>query len=247
MPHDVAADPRLTPTDLRVIAALLYYACSKPMCYPSDAGIAERVHKHPGTVRRCLKRIEDLGYIRREFVTATPDNPTGRLIHLTFTEPGWARPTTQRDAPERRRAPVPERRRTSTPCAAAQSPRAQAPVPPRAPAHAEEDVIVETEGEFSGESRVTDSALRSRPATPEEGVAVPEEPMVGPVTAMPPVAAPPAVTPAAMPPVAMSPVAAPPVAGTAAASAAGTIPFDLRVIGYAPELRVPPAPMAPMA
>ena len=162
VPHDVAADPRLTPTDLRVIAALLYYACSKPMCYPSDAGIAERVHKHPGTVRRCLKRIEDLGYIRREFVTATPDNPTGRLIHLTFTEPGWARPTTQRDAPERRRAPAPERRRTSTPCAAAQSPRAQAPVPPRAPAHAEEDVIVEKE-ENLGETDASAPPLRSRP------------------------------------------------------------------------------------
>ena len=92
LPHDIAADPRLSPTDLRVLAALLYYARQDPSCYPSDASIAARVHRHPGTVRRCLKRLEDLGYIRREFVQATPANPTGRLIHLTCNEPDWPRP-----------------------------------------------------------------------------------------------------------------------------------------------------------
>src|SRR5512133_4036077 len=80
LPHDIAADPRLSPTDLRVLAALLYYARQDPRWYPSDASLAARVHRHPGTVRRCLKRLEDLGYIRREFVQATPANPTGRLI-----------------------------------------------------------------------------------------------------------------------------------------------------------------------
>ncbi|MBV8230733.1 MAG: helix-turn-helix domain-containing protein, partial [Planctomycetaceae bacterium] len=84
LPHDIAADPRLRPTDLRVLAALLYYARQEPSCYPSDAALAARVHRHPGTVRRCLKRLEVLGYIRREFVLATPANPTGRLISLTF-------------------------------------------------------------------------------------------------------------------------------------------------------------------
>ena len=93
LPHDIAADPRLSPTDLRVLAALLYYARQDPSCYPSDASLAARVHRHPGTVRRCLKRLEDLGYIRREFVQATPANPTGRLIHLTCTEPDWPRPS----------------------------------------------------------------------------------------------------------------------------------------------------------
>src|SRR5512132_4468489 len=105
LPHDIAADPRLSPTDLRVLAALLYYARQDPSCYPSDASIAARVHRHPGTVRRCLKRLEDLGYIRREFVQATPANPTGRLIHLTCTESDWPRPTP--DIPERRCTPTP--------------------------------------------------------------------------------------------------------------------------------------------
>ena len=120
LPHDVAADRRLTPTDLRVLAALLFYACSKPTCYPSDAGIADRVHKHPGTIRRSLKRLEDLGYIRREFVPATPANPTGRLIHLTFTAPDWSRP-------HQEPVPTPERRAHPSPSAGAH--------PPRAPMH----------------------------------------------------------------------------------------------------------------
>src|SRR5512135_127134 len=113
LPHDIAADPRLSPTDLRVLAALLYYARQDPRCYPSDAALAARVHRHPGTVRRCLKRLEDLGYIRREFVQATPANPTGCLISMTFLEPDWPRPTP--DLPEHRCAPSPERRRTPTP------------------------------------------------------------------------------------------------------------------------------------
>ena len=123
IPHDIAADPRLSPTDLRVLAALLYYARQDPSCYPSDASIAARVHRHPGTVRRCLKRLEDLGYIRREFVQATPANPTGRLIHLTCTEPDWPRPEMV-PTPERRCTPTPERRCTPTPEHRAHPPRA---------------------------------------------------------------------------------------------------------------------------
>src|SRR5512135_793551 len=114
LPHDVSADPRLTPTDLRVLAALLYYARQDPSCYPSDASIAARVHRHPGTVRRCLKRLEDLGYIKREFFPASLENPTGRLIHLICTEPDWPRPEMV-PTPERRCTPTHERRWTPTP------------------------------------------------------------------------------------------------------------------------------------
>ena len=122
LPHDIAADPRLSPTDLRVLAALLYYARQDPSCYPSDASLAARVHRHPGTVRRCLKRLEDLGYIRREFVQATPANPTGRLIHLTCPAPDWPRPVS--DTPKRQCTPTPKHRRTPTPERRAHPPRA---------------------------------------------------------------------------------------------------------------------------
>ena len=100
IPHDIAADPRLSPTDLRVLAALFYFARADASCWPCDNSIAARVHRHPGTVRRSLRHLEDLGYIRRE---SSWENPTGRLIHLTCREPDWERP---------QQAPVPMRRRT---------------------------------------------------------------------------------------------------------------------------------------
>ena len=103
IPHDIAADPRLSPTDLRVLAALFYFARADASCWPCDNSIAARVHRHPGTVRRSLRHLEDLGYIRRE---PSRENPTGRLIHLTCREPDWERP---RQAP----VPAPARRGSS--------------------------------------------------------------------------------------------------------------------------------------
>ena len=151
LPHDIAADPRLSPTDLRVLAALLYYARQDPSCYPSDASIATRVHRHPGTVRRCLKRLEDLGYIRREFVQATPANPTGRLIHLTCTEPDWPRPEIPRYPPPSADAHPPPSTNArlppsagarSTPCADERTPRAPAHTNREFPEEEERDVTI---------------------------------------------------------------------------------------------------------
>ena len=100
-----------------MLAALFYFARADASCWPSDEALAARVHRHPGTVRRALRRLEDLGYIRREFTRA---NPTGRLIHLTCKEPDWPRPVPA-PTPERRarrevecRARGVERRRTPT-------------------------------------------------------------------------------------------------------------------------------------
>ena len=99
IPHDIAADPRLSATDVRVLAALAYFARADLSCWPSDHSIAGRVHCHPGTVQRSLRCLEDLGYIRRQ----PSQNPTGRLIHLTCRQPDWERP---------RQVPIPARRRT---------------------------------------------------------------------------------------------------------------------------------------
>ena len=98
IPHDIAADPRLSPTDLRVLTALFYFARADTSCWPCDNSIAAGVDRHPGTVRRSLRHLEDLGYIRRQ---PSRENPTGRLIHLTCREPDWERPP---------QTPIPERR-----------------------------------------------------------------------------------------------------------------------------------------
>ena len=107
IPHDIAADPRLSPTDLRVVAALFYFAKADTSCWPCDNSIADRVHCHPGTIQRSLRYLEDLGYIRRQ---PSRENPTGRLIHLTCREPDWERPP-QTSTPKRRRMGEIERRR----------------------------------------------------------------------------------------------------------------------------------------
>src|SRR4051794_28849174 len=80
-PHDLVADLRLTPTDVRVAAALCYWARGKPHCWPSDATIGRRVGRSPGTVQRCLRRLEAAGWIARE---RTDANRTGRLIRLAW-------------------------------------------------------------------------------------------------------------------------------------------------------------------
>ncbi len=83
LPHAIAADPRLTPTDVRVLLALLFWARSQPSCWPADASIGARVGRSVGTVQRALRRLELLGVIRRE---RTPDNRTGRRIVLRWRE-----------------------------------------------------------------------------------------------------------------------------------------------------------------
>ena len=105
LPNDIAADPRLTPTDLRMLAALLYFARQDGSCYPSDFSLGERACKHPSTVRRALHRLERLGYIRRSFFPATRANPTGRLIYLDFTSPDWPRPSPAPAQPQATQAP----------------------------------------------------------------------------------------------------------------------------------------------
>ena len=92
VPHDIAADPRVSQTDLRVLAALLYYARDTLVCRPCDASIGQRVCRSPGTIQRSLRRLEAIGYIAREAVQPSDENRTGRLIHLLWCEPDWPRP-----------------------------------------------------------------------------------------------------------------------------------------------------------
>jgi hypothetical protein len=81
LPHDLSADNRLSPTDVRVAAALLYWARSQADCWPADRSIAARVVRSVGTVQRSLRRLEDAGWIARE---KSADNRTGRLIRLLW-------------------------------------------------------------------------------------------------------------------------------------------------------------------
>jgi hypothetical protein len=80
LPHDIAADPRLSPTDVRVLLALLFWARSKAVCWPSDRSIALRIGRSSGTVQRALRHLEALDLIERR----RADNPTGRELVLRW-------------------------------------------------------------------------------------------------------------------------------------------------------------------
>ena len=261
LPHDIAADPRLTPTDLRVLAALLFYARQKPICYPSDAAIAARVHRHPGTVRRSLKRLEDIGYIRREFLPPSPANPTGRLIHMTCMEPDWPRPN-------QTTAPAPTPAHGAHPHPAPRTGGCALCTGGARTAHTEENVIVkknQTEEEPDGIDRPLRSRPESTPATqpgidpipalqapklesvvpdrpePSESILMPQE---APMTLSEPVAGPTLTTA----------VQALPVADLAAPASRGPtlLPLDLGAIGkpmtsfsMPPRVTTPPVPRPP--
>ena len=84
LPHDIAADPRLTPVDVRVIAALLFWARDKAACWPCDASIAARVGRSVSTVQRALRRLQALGLVQREQVPQSDANRTGRILRLRW-------------------------------------------------------------------------------------------------------------------------------------------------------------------
>jgi Helix-turn-helix domain len=97
LPHDIAADPRLSPTDVRVLLALLYYARSKPVCWPSDRSIGFRVGRSIGTIQRALRRLEAFGLVGR----LKADNPTGRELVLRWRATPTAPATDRPAAPAR--------------------------------------------------------------------------------------------------------------------------------------------------
>jgi hypothetical protein len=113
LPRDPGLDRLLADPDLgstaKAIAAVLVknWAWFKTSCWPSDRTIADKVGKSPGHVQRCLRQLEDAGWIIRE---RTDEVPTGRLIWLA-----WRCPTTSKGAQggQRRRARVWQRRRAT--------------------------------------------------------------------------------------------------------------------------------------
>jgi DNA-binding MarR family transcriptional regulator len=133
IPHHIAADPRLSPTDLRVLAALLYHARANASCWASDRCLAQRCATAPdrgpasvGTIQRSLKRLEACGHIARE---ATPETLTGRRIWLAWRAvPLRAGEQTPMRAGEQQRNVIVGEKKEKT-----KSPERSRPEPPRVP------------------------------------------------------------------------------------------------------------------
>src|SRR5512135_2736792 len=76
------ADPDLGSTAKTIAIALVkHWAWFKDSCWPSDRTIAGKVGKSQGHVQRCLRQLEDAGWIERE---RTDEVRTGRLIRLLW-------------------------------------------------------------------------------------------------------------------------------------------------------------------
>ena len=81
LPHDIAADHRLLPIDVRLLLALVFFARDRDTCWPSDNTLGGRIGRSRPTVQRRLRHLEALGLIVRE---KTDANPTGRLIRTLW-------------------------------------------------------------------------------------------------------------------------------------------------------------------
>ena len=76
------ADSALGSTAKAVAVALVRtWAWSKPVCWPSDNSIAAKVGRSVGHVQRCLRQLDQAGWIEREH---TDQVPNGRRIWLNW-------------------------------------------------------------------------------------------------------------------------------------------------------------------
>jgi hypothetical protein len=102
LPHAIASDKRLSAIQVRVIAALMFFARSRTYCTACDRSLgAQAGGCSVGTIQRALRHLEALGYIRRQAVEPSDFNRTGRVIHLLWKTEGS---TTGDRPPNHRRA-----------------------------------------------------------------------------------------------------------------------------------------------
>jgi hypothetical protein len=173
LPHAIASDTRLSPTERLICAALLYWALDSDRCACADWRIADYVGVERETVSRALQRIEKAGHVRIEKFTPHARNMTGREIVLCWRQdPSYLPPPPDRRArcgrPRPGRAAAegvtprshPVRRPRHTPCDAQVTP-GVAPAP-----HKEEPLAVgdERNNPRSGEAAASQVAPAPVPA-----------------------------------------------------------------------------------
>ena len=85
MPHGIASDKRLSPTDRIVVMGLLHWAWHpSDRCTVSDWRLANYVGVSEATIRRSLATLERVGLIRREEAPYSRENMTGRTLVLVW-------------------------------------------------------------------------------------------------------------------------------------------------------------------
>ena len=104
---DLLADPQLGSTAKTIAAALVkHWAWSKDHCWPSDATVATKVGRSVGHVQRCMRQLEQAGWVRRE---RTDQVPNGRRLWLLRRWEGGRAGARPGPAPARDPGPAPAR------------------------------------------------------------------------------------------------------------------------------------------
>lgn len=68
IPARAIEDPRLSPMDFKVLAALGTYTDKNGWCYPSVNTLADKIHVSRSTINRSLKDLQTYGYIDTSFI-----------------------------------------------------------------------------------------------------------------------------------------------------------------------------------
>ncbi len=82
IPHDLVADRRLIPTDIRLACVLLKFGKGKPSCWPGVDTLAAEMGTCRRTVQYALKRLMAAGWV----ASRPAGNPTGRVLVMTWRE-----------------------------------------------------------------------------------------------------------------------------------------------------------------
>lgn len=92
-------DPRLSATDVRVLAALGTYANKQGWCHPKQETIAIRVGLKRPTVALAIKRLAELGYLEKQGLTTPGRGRTGSKyrVKLDIDDPMFADTTSGAD------------------------------------------------------------------------------------------------------------------------------------------------------
>lgn len=191
LPRDPGLDRLLADPDLgstaKTIATVLvkHWAWVKPSCWPSDRTIAAKVGKSQGHVQRCLRQLEDAGYIHRQH---TDEVPTGRLIWLTWRCPATGQSAQGGTAPAREGLSAPARDKQvvvvrgeveweEITIPERQRPEPLPPAPPDIPAPEPEPIVATAPVEVAAPSPPHPPV---RPAAPVEVAALPLPPSARP-------------------------------------------------------------------
>lgn len=92
VPIAAILDNRLTPEQLRVLIALLSFADAAGQAHPSHEHLSMRARAHPDNVKKAMRALEKMGWIKRHGAPHRGSNQQYQISHLYTPEGGVKSP-----------------------------------------------------------------------------------------------------------------------------------------------------------